>query len=63
MLDVIALWYTGGGTNIDNAIDHALDVQFTEEHGDRKEAPDIIVILTDARISGNSSAQQVQRAK
>lgn len=45
--------YSGGGTDIGNALYHACHVLFQQSYGDRPNAQNYIVLLTD----GQSSAQ------
>ena len=49
------LKYTGGGTRTDLALEMAADQIFSAAGGDRADAANVLVILTDGKTSGKSA--------
>lgn len=53
---ILALPYTEGGTHTDEALRAAQTEQFTAVNGDRPDAPNILIVLTDGLSNGDSDA-------
>ncbi|KAJ8314226.1 hypothetical protein KUTeg_008787 [Tegillarca granosa] len=56
LIDAInRIHHQSGGTNTDSAIDYLLKHSFTARNGDRSDAPNIAVIITDGQSSSRQS--------
>lgn len=51
---ILKIGYVGGYTNTADGIRYAMDQQFTQARGDRTDAPNVIIVVTDGASNINS---------